>query len=383
MKRETAVVVIPTFNEVGQTEKMIDHLMAKTFPEIKNWECKLLYVDGNSPDGTADLIRKKQKEYENLDLLVEKNKEGIGAAYVKGFRRAMKKHKADLLIEFDSDFQHPPETIPVMLAEIDKGADYVLGSRKIEGGSNPEGWGFKRVFFSEVGGIVARFIMFFPFKSFFQITDPTTGLKASRVKGFVDTMDMDDLYSKKFAYKLEFLYKMVKLGAKIKEIPLKFGLRTAGESKIAPDTAKDIFKIAVLLRWHDPFTRKFLKFGTVGFVGYLVNASTLWFFASFIGLAEWLSWALSTELAIISNFTWNNFWTFKEDQFKEVSKVLGKFLQFNATSAGALLIQTVAGTVLTGIFGSQYRQLLLPFVILFLVLPYNWFMYNKVIWKKK
>ena len=75
---------------------------------------------------------------------------------------------------------------------------------------------------------MARFILFFPFKNFFKITDPTTGLKASRVKGFVDKMDMDNLYSKKFGYKLEFLFKMVLLGAKIKEIPLKFGRRTLG-----------------------------------------------------------------------------------------------------------------------------------------------------------
>lgn len=383
MKKQTAVVVIPTFNEAESIKKMVDHLCLKTFPKAENWRCKILIVDGNSPDGTADVVRKKMAKFKNVDLLVEKKKEGIGAAYVKGFRRAIKSHKAGVLIEFDGDFQHPPETIPVMLAEIDKGADYVLGSRKIKGGSNPKGWGFKRVFFSEVGGLVARLIMFFPFKPFFAITDPTTGLKASRVKGFVDKMEMDNLYSRKFGYKLEFLYQMVKFKAVIKEIPLKFGLRTIGESKITSGTAKDIFRTAILLRWFDPFTQKFLKFGTVGFLGYLVNAIGLWFFAGRMELAEGLSWLFSTELAIISNFTWNNLWTFKEDRFTKFADLVKKFLQFNFTSAGALLIQTIAGTILTTIFGAQYRQLVLPLVIVFLVLPYNWFMYNKVIWKKK
>jgi len=382
MKKPIAVVVIPTYNEAGTIGKMIDYLFNKTFPRIKNWHCKLLIVDDTSPDGTYKIVQQKQKKYKDLFLYLNPRKMGIGYAYVVGFKHAMKKLGAEVVIEFDGDFQHPPETIPVLLREIEKGADYVLGSRKIKGGSNPKGWGFKRVFFSEVGGLIARFILFFPGKMFFQITDPTTGLKASRVKGFVEKMDMDHLYSKSFGYKLEFLYKMVKLGAKVKEIPLKFGLRKAGESKISSNTAKDIFRTVVLLRWHDPTTQKFLKFGTVGFIGYLVNAFGLWFFAR-LKLAEWLIWFLATELAIISNFTWNNLWTFAQERFTHPIMIVKKFFQFNLTSAGALVIQTVAGTVLSHLFGFQYRQLYLPFIIVFLVLPYNWLMYNRVIWKRK
>lgn len=382
MKKQTAVVVIPTYNEAESIGEMIKHLFEKTFPKIKNWNCKLLIVDDTSPDGTYKIVEKLQKKYENLHLYLNKEKMGIGYAYVVGFKEAMDKLGADVIIEFDGDFQHPPETIPVMLEEIEKGADYVLGSRKVKGGSNPKGWGFKRVFFSEVGGLVARFVLFFPFKMFFKVTDPTTGLKASRVKGFVDKMDMDHLYSLKFGYKLEFLYKMIKLGAKVKEVPLRFGLRQKGESKISSDTAKDIFRSVFLLRWNDKTTRKFLKFGTVGFIGYVVNASSLWYFAK-VGMFEWAAWLLSTELAIISNFTWNNIWTFKEDKFTSAASIIKKFFQFNLTSAGALAIQTVFGSGLTMLLGEQYRQLILPLVIGFLVLPYNWLMYNKVIWKKK
>jgi len=376
-----AVVVIPTYNEIESIGKMIDHLFTKIFPKIDNWHCQLLIVDDTSPDGTYKVVRKKQKKYSDLFLLLNKEKSGIGNAYVKGFKEAMNKLKADVIIEFDSDFQHPPTDIPILLKEIDKGADYVMGSRKIEGGSNPKGWGFKRLFYSEMGGFMARFILFFPFKNFFKITDPTTGLKASRVKGFVDTMDMDHLYSKKFGYKLEFLFKMVLLKAKIKEIPLKFGLRILGESKISGQTASDILKTVILLRLKDdPFVKKFLKFGTVGFIGYLVNAFLLQLIAN-LGWLEWMAWGISTEAAIISNFTLNNIWTFKSDKIKGLSAIIKKFLQFNFTSAGALIIQVVAGTFGVKIFGAQYRQLLLPFIIVFLVLPYNWLMYNKVIWK--
>jgi len=382
--QETAVIVIPTYNEADNIGKMIEYLNTKTFPSLdKKWDMKILVVDGNSPDGTGKVVESKSKKYSNTHLYTETSKDGIGAAYLKGFKYAMEQLKADYVFEFDGDFQHPPETIPSMLEAMDEGFDYVIGSRKIKGGSNPKGWGFKRVFFSEFGGFTARFIMFFPFKNFFKVTDPTTGLKVTRVKGFIDKMNMDyknHLLTKSFGYKLQLLFETLKMGAKFKEVPLQFKVRNAGESKIESKTAKDIFIVAIKLRWFDEFTQKFLKFGTVGFIGYLINATGLAFFSKLWNI-EWLSWLLSTELAIISNFTLNNLWTFKADIISG-SKLLGKFLQFNLTSTGALLIQTIFGTLGVMVFGSQYRQILLPFIILFLVLPYNWFMYNKIIWKK-
>lgn len=379
--KPTAVIVIPTYNEADSIGKMIDYLFGEVFPGIPNWHCLVLIVDDTSPDGTYKIIEQKQKKYKDLYLSLSKEKAGIGGAYVRGFKYAMKELKADVIIEMDGDFQHPPQDIKIMLAEIDKGADYVIGSRKIKGGSNPKGWGFKRLFYSEVGGLVSRFVLFFPFKPFFQITDPTTGFKASRVKGFVDHMDMDHLYSRQFGYKMEFLFQMVQLKAKVKEIPLQFGLREAGESKITSQTAKDIFRTVFLLRWHDPFVQKFLKFGTVGFIGYLINAILLQVVAVTTH-SEVLAWLISTELAICSNFTLNNLWTFKSDKISGLSMLLKKFIQFNFTSLGALIIQTVAGVGLVYLTHLN-RQILLPFIIVFLVLPFNWTMYNRVIWKKK
>ena len=388
---QIAVVVIPTYNEADNIGAMIEHLSTKTFPDIRakkgdltfNWDMQILVVDGNSPDGTSDVVKKYAQKYNHVHLLTETSKDGIGAAYLKGFKYAMDKLKADFVFEFDGDFQHPPQCIPVMLKKMEEGYDHVIGSRKIKGGSNPKGWGFKRLFFSEVGGLTARFILFFPFKNFFKVTDPTTGLKVTQVKGFIDKLDMDysHLLTKSFGYKLQLLFQTLKMGAKYTEIPLNFQVRNAGESKIEPQTAKDIFRVAFLIRWQDEFTQKFLKFGTVGFIGYLINAITLAVFSKLFGI-EWLSWLLSTEMAIISNFTLNNLWTFKKDTIRG-EKLIWKFVQFNFTSIGALLIQTIVGSIGVSILGAQYRQILLPFIIVFLVLPYNWIMYNKIIWKKK
>ncbi len=380
-KKKTAVVIIPTYNEAEVIGEMIDHLFSKTFPKVADWQIYLLIVDDTSPDGTYKIVQKKQAQYPNLHLYLNKEKMGIGWAYVVGFRYAIEKLSAEVIIEFDADFQHPPKDIPVLLKKIDQGYDYVLGSRKIKGGSNPKGWGIKRVFFSEVGGLVARFILFFPTKNFFSITDPTTGLRASRVRGFVDKINLDKLYSYKFGYKLDLLYRMVvSLKAKTSEIPLQFGLRIKGESKISSNTAKDIFRTVVLLRWHDPVSQRFLKFSLVGFIGYLVNASGLELFYQ-LNLSIALATLLATEMAIISNFLFNNFWTFKTYQFKTFFEVLKKFLAFNLASAGALILQTLVVWLGTSLTGNAWRHLWLVLAIGFLVIPYNWLMYNVVIWK--
>ena len=391
IKTPIAVVVIPTYNEAGTIGEMVDTLCGKVFPKIKDWQCKLLVVDDTSPDGTYKIVQKKQKQYKNLELFLNPTKAGIGGAYIKGFRFAIKDLKADVLIEFDADFQHPPKDIPVLLKQISAGYDYVLGSRKIKGGSNPKGWGFKRVFFSEVGGMVARFVLFFPSKTFIKITDPTTGLKASRVKGFVDTMDMDHLYSKSFGYKLEFLYKMVQLGAKIKEIPLQFGLRTKGESKIEPKTAKDIFRSVFLLRKNDPTTLKFVKFGCIGLFGFVINKVGLDVFAkalqniiNTVGVRNFVANALAAEVSIISNFILNNLWTFKNEKLVWGKKLIEKFATFNLSSViSGIVIPSIIIGLGTQIFGDQYRFLFLVLAVFFFTVPLNWFIYNLIIWKKK
>lgn len=390
-KLPIAVVVIPTYNEADSIGKMIEHLMKITFPKIHDWDMKILIVDDTSPDGTYKIVQEKQKKYKDLYLSLSKVKAGIGGAYVRGFKYAMDKLKADVVIEFDGDFQHPPKDIPVMLNEIHHGADYVLGSRKIAGGSNPKGWGFKRLFFSEIGGLVARFVLFFPTKNFFRITDPTTGLKATRVKGFVDTMDMDHLYSRSFGYKLEFLFKTVKLGAKVKEIPLRFGLRMKGESKIEPQTAKEIFKVVFLLRWYDDTTQKFMKFGVIGGFGFLINLFGLKLFSNFlrplpleVGIRNGVANALASEISIISNFIFNNLWTFSNQKMTLGKHMMKKFAAFNVSSIfGGIVVPTLIIALGTQAFGDSTKTLFLILAVFGFTVPYNWFVYNTLIWKKK
>jgi dolichol-phosphate mannosyltransferase len=371
------VIIIPTYNEHDNTVKMIETL-AGIVPKIPDHRVEVLYVDDSSPDGTAEVVKQAQSEYKWLYLLAGGKKAGLGMAYARGMQYAMTDMQADFLMEFDADFQHPPEMIPRLIAEIDHGYDYILGSRYIKGGSIPAEWSFNRKFLSVGGNFFARFALLMP-----QVHDVTGGFKLSRVKDFVDRFDFSTLLSRQFAYKIHLLAYMVNAGAKVKEVPFKFNNRSAGESKIMKNEMTETLRVIFMYQIRNPKIIRFVKFGTVGFIGYVVNASLLYLFTRF-GWSSVAAWGVSTELAIISNFTWNNLWTFKDQKISGVKMLVSKFIQFNVASMGGLLIQITVGVLTDWLFKTpQYRQIVLPFTIAFLVLPYNYLMYTLVIWKKK
>ena len=371
------VIIIPTYNEKENIGRMIDVLEGEIFPKIKNNQMEILVVDDKSPDGTAEIVRGKMEKFKNVTLDLG-DKQGLGAAYKRGMKYAIEKLGADAVVEFDADFQHDPKYIIDLVNKFNDGYDYVIGSRFVKGGSIPEEWDFYRKFLTIVGSsLFSRTVLFFP--KINKVRDVSTGLKLTRVKNVLDKVDFSKI-ANDFVYKTQILYQIVNMGAKVIEIPLEFKLRERGETKMGFNTVIGTFKAVIILRLTDPKTLRFIKFGTVGFTGYLVNAFFLFFFAK-IGFPEWGAWAASTELAMIANFTMNNLWTFKVDKITGTKKTILKFLQFNLTSAGALVIQTAVGTLGVMFFGAQYRQLLLPFIVLFLVMPYNYFMYNTFIWK--
>jgi dolichol-phosphate mannosyltransferase len=318
-----ATIVVPTYNEEGAIETLIKSLLLEVFPSARGWLLSLLIVDGRSEDRTVEIVEKLKREFDSLFLFVEEKKEGIGAAYVKGFTYAIDKLNAEVVIEFDGDLQHPPSAVLELLQKINEGYDYVVGSRKIKSGGYPQNWGFKRQFLSRVGGIIARIVLFFPFKEFFMVTDPTSGLKATRVKGFLNQIDYHNLINYGFSYKLELLIRILAQGAKYSEIPLRFGIRVSGESKITKQTVKEIMLAVIALRIKDEKTVKFIKFCIVGLLGFVINSVMLEIFRklnitsslsrSLIGydlskaltfMKERSAWAaaLAAEAAIISNF---------------------------------------------------------------------------------
>jgi dolichol-phosphate mannosyltransferase len=370
---DRVVIVMPTFKEAENIGKMIEELAGKEFPKIKGADMQLLVVDAKSPDGTGKVVQEKQKKYKNVHLL-SKDKGGLGADYVAGFKYAVGELDADAVMEMDADGQHPTRFVKPMVEAYLKGADYAIGSRYIPGGSVPAEWAFFRKAVSFFGNLFIRIVLVKP-----KLHDLTTGFRLTKVKGVLDKIDLDNIMEpKRFAYKVDLLYQSVKNAKKVVEVPLEFAPRMAEKSKFDTKEMIATFKVAIILGIKDK--KRFIKFGTVGFAGYVVNASTLWLFTrwAFPGA---LAWGFSTELAIINNFIFNNVWTFKKEKITGVKKWIYKFFQFNLTSGGALILQVAAGTLSDYVIGPQYRQLALPVIILFLILPYNYFMYNAVIWK--
>ncbi|KKU29350.1 MAG: Glycosyl transferase family 2 [Candidatus Amesbacteria bacterium GW2011_GWA2_47_11b] len=366
---------MPAYNEAENIGLMIEELFGKEFPQIKNTEMHLLVVDDFSPDGTGNIVKKYQAEYKNLHLL-QKPKEGLGWAYIRGMQYAVNKLGADAVMEMDADFQHPPRFVKDMVAAFLNGADYVIGSRYIRGGSIPKEWEFSRKAVSFLGNLFIRMVLLKP-----QIHDLTTGFRLTRVKGVLDQIDLEHLMEPtRFAYKVDLLYQSIKNAKKVVEVPLEFASRAKEKSKFNPKEMISTFKVAIILGIKDK--QKIIKFGLVGFLGYLVNAFALYLFTK-LSWPGWAAWGLSTELAILSNFTWNNLWTFRDQQINGLAAIASKFLQFNLTSAGGLLIQVGVGVATDYLLGSQYRQIVLPLTIGFLVMPYNYLMYTLVIWRKK
>ena len=368
-------MIIPTYNERGNIEPLVD-ILQKVFKKIPSqWEMHILFVDDSSPDGTADIVRKKMEKFSNVHLFLNKEKVGLGGAYMKGMTHAIAELKADVIFEFDADFQHDPELIPNFLKKIENGADLVLGSRYIEGGSIPRYWGLMRKILSVGGNFYIRTLMLDR-----KIHDWTTGYRALRpwvfekVKGKITEL-------KTYTFQISFLYYAREVDAKIAEVPLNFAERRWGESKMPGlESMIKTFWFVTRTRILDFIHSRFFKFGIVGFTGFLVNFGFLRLFRS-LGLTETLSWLFSTELAIINNYAFNNLWTFSEKKISGLKSTLLKFMQFNLTSAGALAIQSVFGPLGVKLVGVKYDALVLAFVVVFIVLPFNYAMYNLFIWK--
>ena len=369
------VICIPTYNEAENIGAMIDALKEQR-DKVKGHDLHLLVVDANSPDGTAKIVSGKAKDNPWVTLLLEEKKEGIGAGYFKAFKYAIDKMQADAVMEMDADFQHDPNDVPRLVAELDNGYDYIIGSRYVKGGGIPKEWAFYRKFLSFGGSLFTKIVL-----GIYNIDDFTGGFKLSRVKGFVDKIDFSKVNSKSFAYKVDLLYKMYKLGAKIKQVPIVFGLRDRGNSKIENNTMIDTLKVVLLLRYED--NKHFFKFLAVGMLG-LVTDTVLFnvFMASGILLPR-NSAITSGGVAMLVTFTFNNLWSFKERSISDKRKMFQSFVVYVLSSSVPILARGKIVQWFVNALGNTFFVYNTGFMIgVILGLIWNFTVYNKLIWKK-
>lgn len=219
MQTSDSIVIIPTYNE----KENIENIIRAVFGLQKVFH--ILVVEDNSPDGTADIVRRMQKEFpERLFMIERKGKLGLGTAYIAGFRWAIEK-KYDYIFEMDADFSHNPNDLPRLYAAChDEGADLSIGSRYVSG-VNVVNWPMGRVLMSYFASKYVRII------TGVKIHDTTAGFVCYR-RSVLETIELDKVRFKGYAFQIEMKYTAYKCGFKITEVPVIFVNRELGTSKM-------------------------------------------------------------------------------------------------------------------------------------------------------
>jgi dolichol-phosphate mannosyltransferase len=220
------IVIIPTYNEKENIENIIRKVLSLE-PSFH-----ILNIEDNSPDGTADIVKRLQKEFDGRIFMIErKGKLGLGSAYIAGFKWSCE-HNYDYIFEMDADFSHNPNDLVRLLDACEKdGADLAIGSRYITG-VNVINWPMKRLLLSYYASMYVRIITGMP------IRDTTAGFKCYRRK-VLETIDFDKIKFKGYAFQIEMKFNTWKCGFKVKEVSIVFKDRTEGTSKMSGGIVKE------------------------------------------------------------------------------------------------------------------------------------------------
>lgn len=223
MIERPTLVIIPTYNERENIERII--------PAVHEHvpHAHVLVVDDNSPDGTGDIVDGMASADERIHVLHRSGKQGLGKAYLAGFRWALERDY-ERIFEFDADFSHDPKYLMPML-EAAESHDMVVGSRYVTGGGTRD-WGLSRRMISRGGGLYARAVLGV------DIQDLTAGFICYRRKT-LERLALDDISSTGYVFQIELKYRVHRLGLSIKEVPIVFPDRVAGESKMSPQIARE------------------------------------------------------------------------------------------------------------------------------------------------
>jgi len=383
----TVLVVIPTYNEAQNIPTLLEGVF-KTQSKLSEYDVKVLVVDDSSPDGTGELVRKWSKKNRKLHLLTGK-KAGLGSAYLRGFKHAVKRFDPYAVVMMDADMSHDPSAIPSLLAALESGADYVIGSRYIHGGTIPGNWPLLRIVNSRVANFLARTLVGISG----DILDLTGGFKAMRCSALKKALERD-ISASGYVFQVSLLQAFLSQKSIVKEVPIRFVDRKYGISKLRTRDILEFIYRAYHLNPQSPI-RRMLRFALVGASGAVVNIGALFVLVHALGLGVLVSAAFAIEVSIISNFFMNEYYTFRivpegsiEEGFGESLKpdksardirIPVRLAQFNA---GALVGAGISFTVLTLLyskFGMNY--LLADVVAIATAMSWNYWMSTRLIWQ--
>jgi dolichol-phosphate mannosyltransferase len=229
-----AWLVLPTYNEAENLEPLVAAALAN-LPD----SARVLVVDDSSPDGTGQLADRLAAEEPRIEVLHRAEKEGLGPAYIAGFRHALAAG-AGRILEMDSDFSHDPADLPRLLAATEE-ADVAIGSRYVSGGG-VENWSKLRQAISRGGSTYARAVLGLP------IRDLTGGFKCFR-REVLEAIDLDAIASRGYAFQVEMTYRAIGLGYSVAEVPITFRERRAGASKMSRSIVLEAAWRVPRMRW--------------------------------------------------------------------------------------------------------------------------------------
>jgi dolichol-phosphate mannosyltransferase len=234
------IVIIPTYNEIENIEKIIRAVM--NLPEVFH----VLIIDDGSPDGTANIVKGLQNEYpEKLFLLERKGKQGLGTAYIAGFKWSLAKGY-EYIFEMDADFSHNPNDLIRLYENCKNGSsDLSIGSRYVTGGK-VENWPLNRILISYGASVYVRLITWMPVK------DCTAGFVCYKRK-VLETINLDEIRFVGYAFQIEMKFSAWKLGFKIIEVPITFVDRKIGQSKMSKGIIKEGVLGVLKMQWESLF----------------------------------------------------------------------------------------------------------------------------------
>ena len=226
MAHTQTLIIIPTYNERDNVSKMVSAVLDL------NLGYHILFIDDNSPDGTADQIALLMKKHPEVFLEKRAGKLGLGTAYIHGFQWAIERGYG-FVIEMDCDFSHNPTDLPRLVKACEDGADFAIGSRYVRGGK-VKNWPFKRILMSYFASVYVRMILMIGIK------DTTAGFKCYRSE-VLKTIPLKNIPFKGYAFQICMKYAAVKHGFKVKEVPITFVDRLYGVSKMSTGIFKEAF----------------------------------------------------------------------------------------------------------------------------------------------
>lgn len=237
-----SIVIIPTYNE----KENIENIIRAVFGLEKDFH--ILIIDDGSPDGTADIVKRMQNEFpERLFMVERQGKLGLGTAYICGFKWAIE-HKYDFIFEMDADFSHNPNDLPKLYAACtEQGGDVAIGSR-YSNGVNVVNWPLGRVLMSYFASVYVRFV------TGMDVRDTTAGFKCYR-REVLETIDLDRIHFKGYAFQIEMKFTAYKCGFKLIEVPIIFINRVLGTSKMNSSIFGEALFGVLKLKWWSLFRK--------------------------------------------------------------------------------------------------------------------------------